>query len=214
MNLPSADDRTEPFILVVDLETTGTDARKNSIIQFGAVWISGAAGEIELDCRIWDGAEIVQKALERNGCSEARCRNPALMTEAEALDQFFTWCFMFTGSDDQPFMLAGLNPSFDRAFLMKAWIRAGHRSEDFPIRHRTLDLHTLAVSYAFACDCIVPSRGLYTDEIYGVLDMPPEPKPHRAIVGARMEAQAMRRLLLLPDPEEPVPFQVMPCHQD
>lgn len=204
MNLPAySSERTEPFILVVDLETTGTDANKNSILQFGAVWISGSEGEIELDCRIWDGAEIVARALEVNGCSDARCRNPSLMTESEALQQFFTWIFMHTGASDQPFILAGLNPSFDRSFLLKAWIRAGLSIRAFPIPHRTIDLHSLTVSYALATDCIIPSRGLYTDEIYAVLDMPPEPKPHTAITGARMEADALHKLLALQRPPKP-----------
>lgn len=198
MNLPAySSERTEPFILVVDLETTGTDARKNSIIQFGAVWLSGAEGEIELDCRVWEGAEIHPRALEVNGCSESRCLNPSLMTESEALIQFFQWIAMQTGGLDQPFMLAGLNPNFDRSFLMQAWIRAGRSVKTFPIKHRTIDLHTLAVCYALATDCIIPSRGLYTDEIYAVLDMPPEPRPHTAITGARMEADALHKLLAL-----------------
>lgn len=204
MNLPAySSERTEPFILVVDLETTGTDARRNSIIQFGAVWLSGAEGEIELDCRVWEGAEIQPRALEVNGCSESRCLNPSLMTESEALVQFFQWISMQTGCLDQPFMLAGLNPNFDRSFLMQAWVRAGRSIKTFPIKHRTIDLHTLAVCYGMATDSIIPSRGLYTDEIYAVLDMPPEPKPHTAITGARMEADALHKLLALNPSRKP-----------
>lgn len=198
MNLPStSSERVEPLILVVDLETTGTNANRNSIIQFGAVWLSGAEGEIEMDCRAFDGAELHPKALEVNGCSEARCLNPALMSEAEALAQFFAWIKLHTDTDDQPFILAGLNPSFDRSFLMQAWLRAGRPIKLFPVPHRTIDLHTLAITYAMACDSVIPSRGLYTDEIYAVLDLPPEPKPHTALTGARREADALHKLMAL-----------------
>lgn len=197
MNLLSSSERSDPFILVVDLETTGTDARRHSIIQFGAVWLSGAEGEIEIDCRAFDGAELHPKALEVNGASEARCLNPMLMTESEAVEQFFAWIKMSTGDDDQPFILAGLNPSMDRAFLMQAWLRAKLPIRRFPIPHRTIDLHTLAITLALGTDSIVPSRGLYTDEMYAVLDLPPEPKPHTALTGARREADALHRLMPL-----------------
>lgn len=188
---------SDPFILVVDLETTGTDAKKHSILQFGAVWLCGAEGEVELDCRIWDGAEIQPRALEVNGCSEARCTNPALMSESEALAQFFAWIKLHTDDPEQPFILAGLNPSFDRAFLMQAWLRSGRPIKAFPIPHRTLDLHSLALTYALALDSPIPSRGLYTDEIYAVLDLPPEPKPHTALTGARRETDALHKLMAL-----------------
>lgn len=211
MNLPAySSERTEPFILVVDLETTDLNAKTGSILQFGAVWISGGEGEVELDCRIWDGARIDPEALRVNGCSDSRCRNPALMTESEAVLQFFQWIFLTTRDALQPFMLAGLNPSFDRAFLMQAWLRAGRTMKSFPIKHRTIDLHTLAVAYALGSDCMIPSHGLYTDEIYAVLDMPPEPKPHTAITGARMEADALHKLLALNRPRK----ATAPCHED
>lgn len=187
---------SEPHILVVDLETTSLDAKRGSILQIGAVWLSGAEGEIELNCRAWDGAELQAKALECNGCSEARCLNPALMKEGEALAQFFKWIRATGGLEsDVAFMLAGLNPFFDRGFLLQAWVRAGLRKADFPIRHRLFDLHSLAVEYALKTGEPVPSRGFYTDEIYALLDMPEEPKPHTALTGARMEADAIHKLL-------------------
>lgn len=187
--------RAEPFILVCDIETTGLDAKRCSMLQIGAVWLTGAEGEIELNCRAWDGAELQLKALERNGCSEARCTNPALMKESEALIQFFKWIKTFVQGDDAPFMLAGLNPTFDRSFLLQAWGRAGLKFCDFPIKHRVFDLHSLAVEFAIKAGEIVPSRGFYTDEIYALLDMPEEPKPHSAITGARMECDALHKLL-------------------
>ena len=187
---------SEPLILVVDLETTSLDSKRGSILQIGAVWLMGTEGEITFDCRMWEGAEIQPKALERNGCTEARCMNPALMTESEALVQFFKWIKATSSSDGEvSFMLAGLNPFFDRGFLLQAWVRAGMSKATFPIRHRLLDLHSMAVEHALKIGEPVPSRGFYTDEIYALLDMPPEPKPHTALTGARMEADAIHQLL-------------------
>lgn len=196
----------EPKIIVVDLETTTLDANKGSILQFGAVWLSGGEGEFEMDCRMWDGAVIDPKSLEINGLSQERCCNPALPTEGEVIAEFLRWL------GPQPVMLAGINPSFDRAFLHAAMRRAAggrnvHKTELFP--HRQLDLHSLTVSYAIAKGEPVPSRGFYTDEIYAVLDLDPEPKPHVAIVGARKEAEALRILLNLPEATEPLPYEVV-----
>ena len=190
------DSRTTPKILVVDLETTGLESTKHSIVEFGAVWLTGEEGEFHMDCRIWRGAHLDPRALGVNGLSPDRCQNPALPDESDAILEFLQWL------GPQPVMLAGLNPSFDRNFLHAAMRRASNGAmvasgDLFP--HRTLDLHTLAVSYAIAKGDPIPSRGFYTDEIYAILDLPPEPKPHRALVGARREAEALRILLGLPE---------------
>lgn len=188
------DERTEPRILVVDLETTGLDARKHSILQIGAVWLTGGEGEFSLNCRRAADTLIDPKAMEINGLSPERADDPSLPEEGEAVKQFLTWL------GPLPCILAGLNPSFDRAFLQEAQYRKTFTSQAvrrFP--HRVLDLHSLAVSYALAKGDPIPSRGYYTDEIYAVLGLPPEPKPHVTITGARREAEALRMLMGIPE---------------
>lgn len=186
-------------ILVLDLETSGLNANACSILQIGAVWLLGGPDyedcqEYSGDCRAFIGAVIEPKALEVNGMSEARVHNPILPTEAEALADFFTWLNLCVG--DGPIIMAGLNPSFDRAFINAASFRAGLGRTRFP--HRSIDLHTLAVAHALAAGKPIPAKGFYTDEIYELLALPPEPRPHVAIAGARAEAEALRVLLGLP----------------
>jgi len=200
---PEEPTRTEPRILVVDLETSSLDARRGSILEIGAAWLlGGGEGEFHMECRAWEGAELDPESLRVNGCSLARCANPSLPTEAEALAEFRIWV------GDEPFILAGLNPSHDRAFLHEALRRSVGRFVKW-IPHRCLDLHTLAVAYAVAQGLPIPSRGYYTDEIYAILDLPEEPKPHSAIVGARKEAEALRMLLSLPEIAEPIPYELV-----
>jgi DNA polymerase III epsilon subunit-like protein len=185
--------RILPRILVVDLETTGLNADRHGILQIGAVWLTGGEGEFSIDCRMWDDGSIDDKALAFNGCSRERCMDKKMISEGEAVIRFLTW------AGDEPFMLAGNNPSFDRSFLNAAFKRGIGETQNIPnLKHRVLDLHTLAVSYALAKGELVPSRGLYTDEIYAILDLPPEPRPHIAITGARKEAEALRMLMALP----------------
>jgi DNA polymerase III epsilon subunit-like protein len=180
-------------ILVVDLETTGLDPVRHSIVEIGAVWLSGRVGSFEQRCRVWDGAALDAGALRVNGLDAAACGDKSLPPEAEALVDFLLWS---KASADYPVMLAGLNPNFDLGFLRAAASRAGI-SCDRAFRHRVLDLHSLAVGYALRAGLPVPSRGLYTDEIYALLDLEAEPKPHRALTGARKEAEAFGRLWAL-----------------
>lgn len=193
-------ERAEPRILVVDLETAGLDARKHSILQIGAVWLTGGEGEFSMDCRRAEGTLIDTRALEVNGITPERADDPALPDEGTAVQRFLAWL------GPLPCLLAGLNPSFDRAFLQEAQYRKTFPAQTvrrFP--HRVLDLHSLAVTYALAKGDPVPSRGYYTDEIYAVLDLPPEPRPHQALTGARREAEALRILMGLPELISPLP---------
>lgn len=210
MNDDEDSQRTDPRILVVDLETTGLNAERHSIVQVGAVWISGAEGEFSMDCRMHDAAAWTEEAAAVNGLSEARCTDPKLPTESEAIAELLRWIHESAGmaGDPSPVMLAGLNPSFDRAFIHACLKRSGAANQR-PFPHRVLDLHTLAVCYAIARGEPVPSRGYYTDEIYALLDLPPEPRPHCAIVGARREAEAMRMLLGIPEIEGPLPYEIL-----
>lgn len=191
---PTAE-RTEPRILVVDLETSGLNPEAHSILQFGAEWLMGGHGEFSFECRMWNGAGIDPRALEINGCSISRCNDERLPGEATAIREFVQW----VGED--PVIIAGLNPSIDVRFLNAACIRANAPRR---FTHRVLDLHTLTVSYALAKGELLPSRGLYTDEVYAMLDLPPEPMPHVGIIGARKQAEALRMLLGIPTLTEAV----------
>lgn len=192
----------QPSILVVDLETTSLDEHRGSILQIGSCWLMGEPDdedlqEFEIDCRAYDGALIEAAALEVNGCSEARVWNPTLPTESEAIELFIAWLCKCCGVGSV-IILAGLNPSFDLRWLNAARKRAGESGKS-PFPHRTIDLHALAVAYAIAAEKEIPAKGFVTDDIYRLLDLPPEPRPHLAIQGARAESEALRILLGLPN---------------
>lgn len=181
---------TLPPILVVDVETTGTNPQRHSIIELGAVWLTGQEHpeEFEMECSMWEGAEYNPEVEAINGRTDASCINPILLTESELIREFVEFL-----DKDFDFILAGMNPSFDRRFLLAAAERAGLGR--LPIPHRTLDLHSLALADAIVSKSRVPKRGLYTDRIYEHLRLEAEPKPHRALTGARKEAEAFETLL-------------------
>jgi hypothetical protein len=56
-------------------------------------------------------------------------------------------------------------------------------------------MHALAAGVMIAGGLNI--AGCYTDAIYKMLGMAEEPKPHSALTGARMEAEALRALVAL-----------------
>jgi DNA polymerase III epsilon subunit-like protein len=186
-----------PSILVVEAETTGPSAHLHGLVEIGAVWLSGPreGEEFQVQCFPRPEALIDVEAIAINGCDWLESSD--VLSEADAVQSFLDWVNAPT------VLMAGMNPYFDRLFLLKAFDHAWHGREaskpKFPFPHRTLDMHSLAISYAIAQGYKIPDKGLYTDTILEMLGLPPEPKPHRAINGARAEAEALRILLGLPN---------------
>jgi DNA polymerase III epsilon subunit-like protein len=186
-------------VVVVDVETTGLDPERCGILEIGAVaLVSGA--EFSALCSVPFGARIEARALEVNGVRYEDLHDRSHPLDWRCVVEFDAWC-----RERGLTLLAGMNPSFDLGFLKAAGRRAirDERGEPFvPIPafpHRTLDMHSVAVAWAVRHGVPVPERGFYTDAIYELLGLPPEARPHRAIEGARREAEAFRVLLGLGD---------------
>jgi DNA polymerase III epsilon subunit-like protein len=181
-----------PPILVVDVETSGLDPHLNGLVEIGALWITGprVGEEFDLACRPRPGAVIDGKAIEVNGCNWLG--NTGVLTEGQAITEFCSWV------GEGKVLLAGMNPYCDLSFLRAAHRQLPYPRCTFPFSHRTLDMHTLAIAYAAARGEQIPATGYHTDAILELLGLPPEPRPHRAICGARCEAEAFRILLGYP----------------
>src|SRR3989344_6944298 len=178
-------------MIIVDVETTGLDPSKNSIVSIGALDFSKPKSQFYQECRIFDGAEGSQKALEINGFSEEEIKNSNKKTLESAILEFIKWA---EDIDDKT--LAGENSSFDRDFLKASMERYGLRWE---FGYRTVDLHSLGFAHYIKRGRIPPIKDRRTaislDKILGYVGMPEEPKPHNALTGAKMEAEAFSRLL-------------------
>ena len=129
-----------------------------------------------------DGKEMHPRALSINGYNPDKWENWELGT---TMEMFLDWIMK---TDEQT--LAGHNPSFDRDFCNHAFEET---ELPFLFNHRTVDLHSVA--YAKFLGNGMKCTKLYSDRIYQLLQMPTEPKPHNALTGARMEAQALRLLI-------------------
>lgn len=198
-------------MLVVDVESSGTEYGKHSIVSIGAIDFWDPTRQFYDECRMWDGADVMEEALLVNGFTKEEIIDPSKKTEAEIVQALLA----FAGEMDDR-TLAGQNVSFDRDFLKAACLRA---HIDWPLAHRTLDTHTLAWMHMVKRDLTPPVENhrsaLNLDAVLNYVGIPDEPEPHNALTGALCHAEVISRLLydrpLLSEFKQyPIPWKVEP----
>ena len=190
-------------MLIVDVEASGTNAEKHSIVSVGALDFANPTNRFYEECRVWDGAHIMDEALAVNGFSREEITDPKKQSEADLVHAFLHWS---DGLEERT--LVGQNVSFDRDFLRNASERAGHT--DWPFAYRTIDTHTLCYMHMITHGLQPPVRSkrsaLDLDAVLNYCGIPQEPAPHNALTGALCHAEVVARLLygrkLLPEFEQ------------
>ena len=177
-------------MIFLDIETTGLDPRKNSIVSIGAVDYIGPHRFYE-ECRIWKGAEISQEALNINGFNPEQITNTNKLSQKEILENLIDWTHKIID-----ITLAGENiAGFDLQFLKESFTRECLKS---PFGHRTDDLHSIARNHYMRRGISPPlvknKSSINLDSTLIYVGLPPEPKPHNALRGAILEAEAYHRL--------------------
>ena len=191
-------------MMVVDIEASGTEYSKHSIVSIGALDLDNPDNRFYVECKIWEGADVMDGALEVNGFTLEEITDTSKKTEAEAVTEFLEWSMQVTDRT-----ITGQNPSFDRDFLKAAAERAGL---PWDLAYRTIDTHSLCWMH------IVKSGGeppideqhkrsaLNLDAVLNYCGIPEEPQPHNALTGALSHAEVAYRLLfnkkLLPEFEQ------------
>lgn len=191
-------------MLVVDVESSGLDAKLHSILSVGAFDLAKPEHRFYMECTVWPGAHISAEALEVNGFTEDECRNgrkSETVTEAELITQFLEWS-QHLGDRT----IAGQNPSFDRDMLKAAAQRAG---KSWDLAHRTIDSHSLCFMHMVKRGLVPPldeqhrRSALDLDAVLVYCGIPAEPEPHNALTGALCHGEVISRLLydkkLLPE---------------
>ena len=187
-------------MLVVDVEASGTEAHKHSIVSVGAIDFANPSNRFYEECRIWDGAHVMPEALAVCGFNEQEIRDPKKQSEGELIHAFLHWSESLAEHT-----LAGQNVSFDRDFLKYAAERAGHT--EWPFAYRTIDTHTLCYMHMINKGIQPPvankRSALDLDAVLIYCGIPEEPMPHKALTGALSHAEVISRLLygrkLLPE---------------
>ncbi len=188
-------------MIAIDIESSGLDAKVHSIVSLGALDLTNPQNQIYLECRVWDGAHIMDEALEVNGFTREEITDPNKLTEGEMITKFMAWT---RGIADRT--LLGQNVSFDRDMAKAACDRA---DINWDIAHRTIDTHTLCYMHMIKRGVIPPfdeehrRTALNLDAVLNYCGIPDEPEPHNALTGAKSHAEVASRLLydkkLLPE---------------
>jgi len=189
-------------MLIVDVEASGTDYKKHSIVSVGALDFANPQNRFYEECRIWDGAHIMDEALLVNGFTKKQITDAKKPSESDLSHSFLHW------SESVPERtLAAQNVSFDRDFLKAAAERAGHTN--WPFSYRTIDIHSIAYMHMIErglqppVDPVKKHSALDLDQVLLYCGIPMEPAPHNALTGALSHAEVVSRLLygrkLLPE---------------
>ncbi|MBI2670437.1 3'-5' exonuclease [Candidatus Woesearchaeota archaeon] len=178
-------------MIIVDVETTGLDPKKHSIVSIGAIDFYNTENQFYEECRIFDGAEISQEALAINGFTEEQIKDHNKRPLREVVKYFFIWTARFNHKT-----IAGQNPAFDRDFLRAT---AERYNLFWPLHYRTVDLHSLCYAHYLKRGLFPPIKDgtniLSPNQIYAYVGMPEENLPHNGLFGAKMEAEAFSRLI-------------------
>jgi len=78
-------------MIVVDIETSGTDPYKHSILSIGAVDFSNAERFFYQECKIEEGKIFEEEALKINGFSEKQIKDPNKKDLESILKDFIIW---------------------------------------------------------------------------------------------------------------------------
>lgn len=178
------------WFAVVDCETSCLDPDRGALLSIGAV-VPATGDRYYREARAYVGACIDHESLAVNGFTLEQITDPSKLSEAELFSDFARWM-----GRRGIRLIGGKNPSFDRDWLKAAWKRANLPGR-YMLTHRTIDLHSLAWAWALRHrpEVLVESSTLRSDELYPLLGLEPEPKPHHALTGAVMEAEAFEVLL-------------------
>ncbi len=178
-------------MIVIDVETSGTNPTKHSILSIGAIDSLHPEEQFYEECRMWDGAHIDERALEVNGFSREEITLQSKQSEGELIAQFLRWIEL-----REEITPAGQTPLFDLGFIQNA---AGRAGENYNLPHRSIDLHSITFAHMIRRGIIPPvfnkRTDLNSDKIMDYVGIPPEPRPHKAINGALWELEAFSRIL-------------------
>jgi DNA polymerase III epsilon subunit-like protein len=188
-------------MLILDIEASGTNYEKHSIVSIGAVDFNDPTRRFYEECKIWDGAHVMDGALKVNGFTLEQINDATKQTEAELVSRFLKWTESL-----QDRTMTGQNISFDRDMLRAGAERAGL---NWTLAYRSLDTHTMCWMHMIKAGFPAPidvkhkRSSLNLDAVLAYCGIPEEPHPHNAQTGALCHAEVTARLLydkkLLPE---------------
>ena len=178
-------------MIVIDVEATGIDEIKHSILSIGALDFDNPENQFYEECRAFEGAHIMDEALAINGFTRQQVFDLNKQTDKDLVLHFIEWT-----KKVKEHTFAGQNPSFDRDFIHRA---ADRYHIDWPFAFRTIDQHSVCFTHMVKRGLVPPvahgRSDLNSDIIMHYVGIPAEIRPHNALNGAKVAAEALSRLL-------------------
>ncbi len=165
-------------MIVVDIETTGMEPLRNSILSIGALDFENPGETFYGECRVDEGAEVSSIALKINGFTREQIEDPKKPTSKELLEAFSQWM-----NNIKDKTIAGDNIWFDIGFLEFNFKK---NKMKWPFKKKIVELHEispLTAGLPWSLDAILHMAGI-----------PPRNDAHNALNDAELTAEAMARL--------------------
>lgn len=173
-------------MIVVDVETTGFDHVKHSILSIGAVDFQNQENYFYRECRLREGAEINPQALEVNGFTLEKINSTEKSCE-ELIKEFIIWV-----NNIKDKTLCGQYITFDFLFLKEHF---QFYNLEWPFKRRLVDLHSIFIYHLMKNKVNIPDSGTGLDYIINYLGLDKRGKFHNALEDARLTAKAFSLLL-------------------
>lgn len=170
-------------MIILDIETSGLNPVTHGVLSLGAVDFDSGQ-EFYGECFLRDGKIADPKALEVNGFTEEQIRDENKMSDLELYLAFIMWVKV---NNYVPLLAGQQVGSFDIKFLQEIH-ETYCKSDKWIFGHRSVDLHSVAYGRY--------SKSLSLDEILIHCKLTPEPKPHNALTGARLERDCFKKFLI------------------
>ncbi|MDE1870880.1 MAG: 3'-5' exonuclease [Candidatus Micrarchaeota archaeon] len=178
-------------MIVIDIETTGQVPWEHSILSIGAVDFNNPGNQFYMECTARRGAKIDQRALEINGFTMDEITSGKKESMEHMLREFVAWAGKVSDMT-----LAGHNHYMDVYFLEYSLNLFGIES---PFRYRLVDTHTLVYAHMLSRNLDIPldrnGSGINSEVFLKYCGLPKEPVPHNGLAGAKIEAEALSRLM-------------------
>ena len=165
-------------MIVVDIETTGMEPKKNSILSIGALDFENPENTFYGECRTDDGAEVSNIALKINGFTKEQINDPKKPASEQLLKDFVKWAKKLKDRT-----IAGDNIWFDIGFLKENFRK---RKMKWVFNKKSVELHEIS-----ALTTGVPWS---LDAVLYMVGVPPRNKAHNALNDAELTAEAMARI--------------------
>lgn len=178
-------------MIVIDMEMSGLDVRRNSILSIGAVDFSNPTRQFYMECRLRKYARFNPDALAVNGFNVKSIKDRKKITEKEMLQLFCKWM-----DDTRDRTIAGHNVQFDIRFLKHALYKY---NIDYKVGSRCVDTYALTYVSMLTKNRNPPMKDnradIISDVVFRYCGINKEPNPHNALTGAKMMAESISRIL-------------------